>query len=85
MFIVGFFAAAWVGASKIIAMQNNEHARLVTDNPYFYIALAAMIIGSQLFLGGFIAEMISRTSVDKNKYLIDCKINLERVLANEKY
>ncbi len=85
MFIVGFFAAAWVGASKIIAMQNHEHARLVTDNPYFYIALAAMIIGSQLFLGGFIAEMISRTSVDKNKYLIDCKINLDRTLANEKH
>ncbi len=84
MFIVGFFSAVWVGASKMIAIYNNEHARLVTDSPYFYIALAAMIIGSQLFLGGFIAEMISRTSVDKNKYLIDCKINLDRTLANEK-
>jgi glycosyltransferase involved in cell wall biosynthesis len=76
MFLVGFIAAAAVGVSKIIAIQNNVHARLVTDNAYFYIALTAMIIGSQLFLAGFIAEMISRNSVDKNKYLIDDRINI---------
>jgi len=76
MFLVGFIAAAAVGVSKLIAIQNNVHARLVTDNAFFYIALAAMIIGSQLFLAGFIAEMISRNSVDKNKYLIDDRINI---------
>ncbi len=76
MFLVGFIAAAYVGASKIIAIHNNLHARLVTDSAYFYIALTAMIIGSQLFLAGFIAEMISRNSIDKNKYLIDDRINI---------
>ncbi len=76
MFLVGFISAAYVGASKIIAIQNNVHARLVTDNAYFYIALAAMIIGSQLFLAGFLAELISRNSIDKNKYLIDDRINI---------
>lgn len=76
MFLLGFIAAAAVGVSKIIALHNNVHARLVTDNAYFYIALASMIIGCQLFLAGFMAEMISRNSIDKNKYLIDEKINL---------
>ncbi|MEI6348120.1 MAG: glycosyltransferase family 2 protein [Bacteroidota bacterium] len=76
MFFVGFVAAFGVGFQKIMAIHNNEHARLVTDNPYFYIALTAMIIGVQLFLGGFITEMISRNSIDKNKYLIDHKINI---------
>jgi glycosyltransferase involved in cell wall biosynthesis len=76
MFLVGFIAAFYVGISKLIAVQNNVHARLVTDSAYFYIALAAMIIGSQLFLAGFIAEMISRNSIDKNKYLIDDRINI---------
>lgn len=75
MFIVGFFAALWVGISKILAVQNHISARLVTENPYFYIALTAMIIGSQLFLIGFLADMISRNSVDRNKYQIAETIN----------
>lgn len=77
MFLLGFVSAASVGAQKIIALHQNLHARLVTENPYFYIALAAMIIGSQLFLTGFVAEMISRNSPDKNKYLVDEKINIK--------
>jgi glycosyltransferase involved in cell wall biosynthesis len=76
MFFVGLVSAVTVGAQKLIAVYQNLHARLVTDNPYFYIALAAMIIGTQLFLAGFIAEMISRNSPDKNKYLVDSKINI---------
>ena len=76
MFLVGFVSAVVVGLSKIIAIQNNVHARLVTDNAYFYIALAAMIIGTQLFLAGFLAELISRNSIDKNKYLIDDRVNI---------
>jgi glycosyltransferase involved in cell wall biosynthesis len=76
MFFVGLVSAVAVGAQKLIAVYQNLHARLVTDNPYFYIALAAMIIGTQLFLAGFIAEMISRNSPDKNKYLVDSKINI---------
>jgi glycosyltransferase involved in cell wall biosynthesis len=70
MFIVGFFATAGVGIMKVIALGNHVQARLVTSNPYFYIALTAMIIGVQLFMAGFIADMISRNSVDRNKYQV---------------
>jgi glycosyltransferase involved in cell wall biosynthesis len=70
MFIVGFIAAAWVGIQKLIALSHHIRERLVTDNPYFYIALTAMIIGVQLFVVGFLADMISRNSNDRNKYQI---------------
>lgn len=70
MFLVGFFAALGVGIQKIIAINQGIRFRLVTDNPYFYIALTAMIIGTLLFLAGFLADMISRNSYDRNKYLI---------------
>jgi glycosyltransferase involved in cell wall biosynthesis len=77
MFIVGFFAALWVGIQKLYAIQHGIHARLVTDNPYFYIALTAMILGSQFFLAGFIADMVSRNSADRNQYQIAEKSNIE--------
>ena len=70
MFFIGFIAAIIVGATKLIAMANGQHYRLVTDSPYFFIALAMMIIGTQLFLTGFLAELISRTSQERNKYNI---------------
>jgi len=70
MFFIGFVAAAFVGIQKLLAVQQHIPARLVTDNPYFYIALTAMIIGVQLFLGGFIADLVSRNSADRNKYQI---------------
>ncbi|MDA3879587.1 MAG: glycosyltransferase family 2 protein [Prolixibacteraceae bacterium] len=70
MFIVGFFAALWVGIQKLYALQHSIHARLISDNPYFYIALTAMIIGSQFFLAGFIADLVSRNSADRNNYQI---------------
>ena len=74
MFLIGFISAIIVGGTKLIAMANNETARLVTDSPYFYIALTMMILGTQLFLTGFIAELISRTSQDRNKYNISKEI-----------
>jgi glycosyltransferase involved in cell wall biosynthesis len=74
-FIAGFLAAAWLGAEKIYYTMKHILKVRVTDSPYFYIALAAMIIGSQLFLAGFLGEMISRNSSDRNKYLIAEKIN----------
>ncbi len=70
MFIIGFFAALWVGIMKLYAVKHGISTRLVTDNPYFYIALAAMIIGSQFFLAGFIADLVSRNSADRNQYQI---------------
>jgi len=75
MFIAGFLAAAWLGAEKIYFTLKHILKVRVTESPYFYIALAAMIIGSQLFLAGFLGEMISRNSSDRNKYLIAEKIN----------
>lgn len=77
MFIVGFFAALWVGIQKLYAIQHGIHARLVTENPYFYIALTAMILGSQFFLAGFIADMVSRNSADRNQYQIAERTNID--------
>lgn len=71
LFIIGFFAAAWIGIDKLICLANGIPARLVTSNPYFYISLVSMILGTQLFLTGFIAELVSRTASDRNIYLIE--------------
>jgi len=74
MFIAGFVAAGWLGAEKLISMWKGIKAPLVTSSPYFYIALAAMIIGTQLFLAGFLGELISRSSSDRNHYQIEEKV-----------
>ncbi|MFZ4741451.1 MAG: glycosyltransferase family 2 protein [Bacteroidales bacterium] len=74
IFIIGFFAATWLGAEKIFALCHHVKAPLVTDSPYFYISIASMIIGVQLFLAGFIAEMIGRSSSIRNTYLIEKRI-----------
>lgn len=74
MFIIGFIMAAYLGINKLYSMSKGIPAILVTDSPYFYIALTVMVIGTQLFLAGFIGELVSRNSVDRNKYLIDKRI-----------
>ncbi len=74
LFVIGFFAAAWIGIDKLICLGNNIPARLVTSNPYFYISLVCMILGTQLFLAGFVAELVSRTATDRNIYLIEKEI-----------
>ncbi|MEE4286086.1 MAG: glycosyltransferase family 2 protein [Mariniphaga sp.] len=71
MIIIGLAAAIWLGVEKIIQLQHGIVGNLVTDSPYFYIALTAMIIGAQFFLAGFLGELISRSSTDRNKYQID--------------
>ena len=68
MFIIGFISAFILGANKLYCLASNVPARLVTDSPYFYLALTMMILGTQLFLTGFIAELVSRTSQERNKY-----------------
>ncbi|MBN1926539.1 MAG: glycosyltransferase [Prolixibacteraceae bacterium] len=75
MFILGFFAALWVGISKLYAVKHGLNLRLVTENPYFYIALTSMIIGTQLFLAGFIADLVSRNAADRNNYQVAEKTN----------
>lgn len=74
MFIIGFFAAAWLGISKLIAVAHNIDAPKVVESPYFFLSLTTMIIGTQLFMAGFLAELFSRNSSDRNKYLVDKKI-----------
>ncbi|PKQ64986.1 glycosyltransferase [Labilibaculum filiforme] len=74
MFLIGFFASAWIGAQKLYSMSLGEMAPRVTDSPYFYIALATMIIGTQLFLTGFVAELVSRSSSERNTYQIEKEI-----------
>ncbi|NOU61191.1 glycosyltransferase family 2 protein [Marinifilum caeruleilacunae] len=74
MFFIGFFASAWIGFQKIYSLSQGVKAPLVTDSPYFYIALATMIIGTQLFLTGFVAELVSRSSSERNTYQIEKEI-----------
>lgn len=74
MFLVGAVAVVVVGANKLYAMANGLPYRLVTDSPYFYLALTAMIIGTQLFLAGFLGELISRNAPERNNYQIERKI-----------
>ena len=71
VFIAGFVAAAVVGANKLIMISRGIPAPRVTNSPYFYLALTAMIIGTQLFLTGFIAELVSRSSAERNAYQIE--------------
>ena len=71
MFIFGFLAVVGVGAHKLYAMYSGQPYILVTDSPYFYLALTTMILGTQLFLAGFLGEMIARNSSERNKYQVE--------------
>lgn len=76
MFFLGFISAIVVGALKLYNMHAGNHYSLVTDSPYFYISLTLMILGTQLFLAGFIGELVARNSAGRNHYEIDSEINL---------
>ena len=68
IFIIGFCFAMYLGVDKLFMHTN---ARLITNRPEFYISLVAMIIGSQFFLAGFLAELFGRNSSTRNQYLIE--------------
>jgi glycosyltransferase involved in cell wall biosynthesis len=70
MFVIGFFAVLGVVAIKGYALANDIPAPLITNTPYFHIALACMVIGTQLFLAGFIGELITRNAPNRNTYNI---------------
>ena len=74
MFGIGFLIATYIGIEKIYYLSIGVKARLVTEIPQFYIALAAMIMGVQLFLAGFLAEMVARNSPNRNAYKIEKEI-----------
>lgn len=74
LFLLGFIASIVVGSTKLYAMYVGQNYRLVTDSPYFYISLTSMILGTQLFLAGFLGELISRNSQERNSYKISERI-----------
>ncbi len=73
MGIIGLAAAVYLGVEKIIQLRHGIVGNLITNSPYFFISLTSMIIGAQFFLAGFLGELISRSSSDRNKYQIDEK------------
>jgi glycosyltransferase involved in cell wall biosynthesis len=76
MFLIGFSMAGYLGIRKLVFISHHLKAPLVTSSPYFFIALTVMIIGSFLFLTGFLGELINRNSSERNNYLIKSKVNM---------
>jgi glycosyltransferase involved in cell wall biosynthesis len=73
MFLIGLSFAVYLGCSKLIDVFSHVRAQLITERPSFYIALTAMILGTMLFLAGFLGELIMRNSPVRNNYLIEKK------------
>ncbi|MGI9651462.1 glycosyltransferase family 2 protein [Chryseobacterium sp. RLHN22] len=71
MFIIGFLSALWLGVSKLIDVARGIYGHLITNNPWFYIALTMMLMGTLLFIAGFLGEMIIRTNREHKNYNID--------------
>lgn len=77
MFLLGFLVTTYLGLQKLYFVFNNQAARLVTDQPVFYVALTLAIIGVQFFLAGFLGELVSRNAPDRNVYLYGDSIRLK--------
>jgi hypothetical protein len=77
VFFIGFIAVIAIGINKIIDLSNGVYHNLITDSPYFYIALTTMMIGTQLFLAGFLGDLISRSSTQRNDYQIAETLHIE--------
>ncbi len=77
MFVIGFLSSVYLGVEKLYRVYHHLPARLIVHRPSFYIALTCMILGTLLFVAGFLAEMINRNSTIRNKYLIDEKKNIQ--------
>ena len=75
MFIIGFLAAGYIGISKLYHMYTGMKYSLVTNNPWFYIALTTMVLGTQLFLAGFLGEIILRTKNNEARYKVAREVN----------
>ena len=78
VFFIGFIAVVAIGINKIIDLSNGIYHNLITDSPWFYIALTTMMIGTQLFLAGFIGDLVSRSSNQRNDYQIEETIRCEK-------
>ncbi|GET29625.1 glycosyltransferase family 2 protein [Prolixibacter sp. SD074] len=77
MFVIGFLASLWLGGYKLYCVANSIHADKVTESPYFYLALSFMLMGTQLFLAGFLGELVSRSASERNVYLIETRTDME--------
>jgi hypothetical protein len=77
MFVIGFLSSVYLGVEKLYRVHHHLPARLIVHRPSFFIALTCMILGTLLFVAGFLAEMINRNSTIRNKYLIDEKKNIQ--------
>ncbi len=75
LFLIGFIAVVYIGIAKVYRLQAQLPAILITDNPYFYISLTCMILGTLLFVTGFLAELVVRHAPDRNVYLIETTID----------
>lgn len=75
MFIIGVMLAGYIGISKLYHMYNDMRYSLVTNNPWFYIALTTMVLGTQLFLAGFLGEIILRTKNNEERYKVSSEVN----------
>lgn len=74
MFFIGFISILFVGFIKLYSLNHSTQVPLLTDMPYFHISLISMVIGTQLFLAGFIGELITRNSPDRNRYIVSEEI-----------
>lgn len=79
VFFIGFIALCWLGVEKIINLNNGNYGNLLSMHASFFIALTAMIMGTQLFLAGFIGDLVSRSSERRNDYQIESEIRLNDV------
>ena len=71
VFLLGFISCGVLGFNKLYAMYSGLPYRLITDSPYFYFAITAMVIGTQLFLAGFIGELVIRNAPERNNYKVE--------------
>ncbi len=79
LFAIGFVGTLWILVEKLIHLLNGTKARLVAENPIFFIALTCMIIGSQLFLAGFVAELVARNAPNRNRYEVEEWLGTEKM------
>jgi len=78
VFAIGFLSSIIIGVSKLIKLYQQKPTILITDNPWFFIALTCMILGSQLFLAGFLGELILRSKRKQKRYAVSDKLNLSK-------
>ena len=78
VFAIGFLASIIIGVSKLVKLYQHKPVILITDNPWFFIALTCMILGSQLFLAGFLGELILRSKRKPKRYTVSDKLNLAK-------